>query len=156
MTLPFFSRTEAIVWGGLAAGILDIGTVFAIWAAEGVMPSGILQAISSSVMGLAAYEPANAGVAVPLGMVLHFFISFVFAAAYVFAAERIPMLKARPVLCGLVYGVVAYLVMTYIVVPLSLANFGGPADAWRLAQSLFVHLVMFGLPIALAASRVRP
>lgn len=155
MTLPTFSRTEAIVWGGLAAGILDIGTVFAIWAAEGVMPSGILQAISSSVMGLAAYEPANANVAVPLGMALHFFISFVFAAAYVFAADRFPVLKTRPVLCGLAYGVVAYLVMTYIVVPLSLANFGGPADAWRLAQSLFVHLVMFGLPIALAASRIR-
>src|SRR5688572_2190571 len=103
MNMPTFSRTEAIVWGGLAAGILDIGTVFAIWAAAGVMPSGILQAIASSVMGLAAYEPANANVAVPLGMVLHFFISFVFAAAYVFAAERIPMLKTRPVLCGLVY-----------------------------------------------------
>ena len=155
MALPSFSRTEAIVWGGLAAGILDIGMVFAIWAAEGVMPSGILQAIASSVMGLAAYEPANAKLAVPLGLVLHFFISYVFAAAYVYAAGRLPVLMTRPILCGLVYGVLAYLVMTYIVVPLSLANFGGPADAWRLAQSLFIHLFLFGLPISLAASRIR-
>jgi hypothetical protein len=119
------------------------------------MPSGILQAIASSVMGLAAYEPVNAGVAVPLGLGLHFFISYMFAAAYVYAAGRVPVLLTRPVLCGLAYGVVAYVVMTFVVVPLSRANFGGPADAWRLAQSLFIHLFLFGLPIALAASRTR-
>lgn len=155
MTLPTFSRAEAVLWGGLAAGVLDIGMVFAIWAMNGVMPSGILQAIASSVMGLAAYEPANAGIAVPLGLVLHFFISYVFAAAYVFAAGRAPILLARPVLCGLAYGAVAYVVMTFAVVPLSRANFGGPADAWRFAQSLFIHLFLFGLPIALVASRIR-
>ncbi|HEX5055409.1 MAG TPA: hypothetical protein VFX02_02820 [Gammaproteobacteria bacterium] len=155
MRLPTFSRAEAILWGGLAAGVLDIGMVFAIWAAKGVMPSGILQAIASSVMGLAAYEPANAQIAMPLGMVLHFFVSYVFAAAYVLAADRVPLLKTRPVPCGLGYGVIAYLAMTLVVVPLSRANFGPPADVWQLAQSLFVHLALFGLPIALAASRVR-
>jgi uncharacterized membrane protein YagU involved in acid resistance len=153
MTLPSFNRTQAILWGGLAAGILDIGMVFAIWAAEGVPPGDILRAIASAVMDTAAYQGGTP--AAWLGLFLHFFVSFAFAAAYVITASRVPMLQTRPVLCGIVYGLIAYAVMVYVVVPLSLANFGPPESMLRMAQSLSIHIFLFGLPIALAASRVR-
>ncbi len=153
MRLPTFNRTQAILWGGLAAGILDIGMVFAIWAAEGVAPADILRAIASALMDTAAYQGGTP--AALLGLFLHFLVSFVFAAAYVIVAGRLSILLTRPVLCGLVYGLIAYVVMVYVVVPLSLANFGPPASGLRMAQSLFVHTFLFGLPIALVASRIR-
>jgi hypothetical protein len=153
MQLPAFNRTQAILWGGIAAGILDIGMVFAIWAAEGVAPADILRAIASAVMDTAAYQGGTP--AALLGLFLHFLVSFVFAAAYVIAAGRLSILLTRPILCGLVYGLIAYAVMVYVVVPLSLANFGPPASGLRMAQSLFIHTFLFGLPIALVASRIR-
>jgi uncharacterized membrane protein YagU involved in acid resistance len=144
----------AIFWGGLVAGILDIGAVFAFWLARGVMPPAILQSIASSVLGPAAFE-TGAGAAA-LGLFLHFAVSFAFAAAYVIVSSRMRVLRARPVAMGIAYGILAYVIMTFIVVPLSRAGFGGdwPPPPVNLAASLFIHLFLFGLPIALAASRI--
>jgi hypothetical protein len=56
---------------------------------------------------------------------------------------------------GLAYGLIAYVIMTFGVVPLSRADFGSWAPPLvNLAASLFIHLFLFGLPIALAASRI--
>lgn len=154
MKLPNFTPIQAIFWGGLAAAVLDIGAVFAYWATQGVGPVGILQAIASSLMGPAAHEGGYGAAA--LGLFLHIFVSYVFAAAYVAAASRAPVLITRPVLCGLAYGVIAKVVMAEVVVPLSRATFGGgDPTLLQSAISWFIHLVLFGLPIALAANRIR-
>lgn len=154
MKLPTFGAAGAVFWGGLAAGILDLGAVLAFWAAHGAMPEGILRAIASAVLGPAAFE--GGAFAPLLGLLLHFGVSFAFAAAYVAAALRATILRSRFVLAGLAWGIVAYVVMTFVVVPLSRADFGPwPPPALNLAASLFIHLVLFGVPIAWAASRLR-
>lgn len=154
MKLPNFTPMQAVLWGGLAAAVLDIGAVFAYWATQGAGPAGILKAIATSLMGPAAHESGFA--AVILGLLLHFFVSYIFAAAYVAAAIRMPLLITRPILCGLAYGVIAKVVMSEVVVPLSRATFGGgDPTLLQSAISWFIHLVLFGLPIALAASRIR-
>jgi hypothetical protein len=154
MTLPTFSRTEAIFWGGLAAGSIDMVMMFVIWSTvERIAPILILQAIATSFMGNDAYAGGNA--AASLGFVLHFLVSFCFAAAYVLASGRFSLLKTHPFLCGPVYGVIAYVFMTYAVVPLSLATFGRPENLPDLARSVLMHMFLFGLPIALATSRIR-
>src|SRR5688572_15625952 len=50
------SATRAILWGGLAAGVLDIAAVFAFWLGKGVGPLTILQSIATSVLGREAFE----------------------------------------------------------------------------------------------------
>jgi uncharacterized membrane protein YagU involved in acid resistance len=156
MTAPRFSIGSAIFWGGLAAGVLDIAAVFAFWAVRDTSPILILQSIATSLLGDAAYQGGLGAAA--LGLALHFAVSFVFAGAYVFASFPAPVLRSRPVTFGLLYGVVAYVIMTFAVVPLSRATFGAdwPPPLVNLATSVFIHLVLFGLPIALAASRIRP
>lgn len=154
MVLPEFSRTQAILWGGFAAGVIDLVTIFVIWqTVENIPPVVILQAIATAFMGDAAYQ-AGAEAAL-LGLLLHFFVSLCFAAAYVAAAGRITLLKRYPFLCGPVYGIIAYVFMTYVVVPLSLATFGRPETLPDLARSLLMYMFLFGLPIAWAAGRVR-
>lgn len=149
------SPIAAILWGALVAGVLDIAAVFAFWIARSVPPDAILRSIATSVLGSSAHQ--GGGVAALLGLGLHFFVSFVFAAAYVFAALRAPVLKQRPILFGVLYGALAYMIMTFAVVPLSLADFGGswPPPPFHFAVSVSIHLFLFGAPIALAASRMR-
>ena len=153
--LKGMSPVVAIIVATLVAGVLDIAAVFAFWLSRGVPPDAILRSIATSVLGPAARE-GGAGAAA-LGLGLHFLVSFVFAAAFVLAALRAPVLKRRPLLFGLMYGALAYAIMTFAVVPLSLADFGRswPPPAVNLAASVSIHLFLFGLPIALVTSRMR-
>ncbi len=143
-----------IIWATLLAGVLDIGSVFAYWFLQGAPPDAILRSIATSVLGAAANEGGVAAAA--LGLLLHFFVSFVFAAAYVLAALRAPVLRQRPILFGLLYGALAYVIMVFGVVPASLATFGRswPPPPEQLAVSVGIHLFLFGLPIALVTSRM--
>jgi uncharacterized membrane protein YagU involved in acid resistance len=154
MGRPGFSAAGAVVWGGLAAGVLDILAVFAFWAIRQVGPEAILQSIASSVLGGAASQLG--AIAAAIGLVLHFAVSFAFAAAYVVASAHLKALRTRPLIFGIAYGGCAYVIMTFMVVPLSLAEFGRawPPPLINLAASVFIHLFLFGLPIAFAASRI--
>ncbi|NZA25455.1 hypothetical protein H0E84_03590 [Luteimonas sp. SJ-92] len=155
MKAPALSPVSAAAWGGLIAGILDIGAVCAYWWFEaGVPPGAIFQSIASALMGAAAFGGGSP--AVLLGVVLHFAVSFAFAGAYAFAGLRVRALVVRPVLYGIAYGLLAHLIMSRIVVPLSRAEFGGGTPTPKeFAASMFIHLFLFGLPIALVASRMR-
>ena len=141
---------RAILIGGLAGGVLDLGFAFTAWALKGVGPADILRGIASGILGPAA----RAGfVPVPLGLVCHFLLSFLFAAAFVLVAARVaPVGRQSPWLAGPLYGVAVYFVMNRVVLPLS--NFAVPAGGTSLSfADLASHMVLFGLPIALAAHR---
>jgi hypothetical protein len=154
MTLPNFNRTQAILWGGFTAAFIDLMAIFVIWQVfENIPPLVILQAIATSLMGDAAYQAgAKAGM---LGLVLHFFVAFCFTAGYVFTSGYISALRKHPFIFGPLYGIVAYLIMGYIVVPLTLATFGRPDSVFTLARSVLMHMFVFAPWIALAASRIR-
>jgi hypothetical protein len=137
------------------AGTLDILAAFAVWAARGVGPATILQSIASGVQGGAAY--AGGALSAALGAFLHFVTSFVFAAGYVAVSSRTVAVTVHPILFGLLYGLIVHWIMSEIVVPLSRAELGSaPPSAASYALTLLIHGFLFGLPIALAASRVRP
>jgi len=154
MNRPRLSAWGAIWWGGLAAGILDLAAVVAFWVVRDVPPTAILRSIASALLGPAAAGGGTGAAA--LGLLLHFAVSFAFAAAYVVVSSRAPVLRARPIAGGVAYGLVAYVIMTFVVVPLSRATFDGawPPPPVNLAASLFIHLFLFGLPIAWAASHI--
>jgi hypothetical protein len=63
------------------------------------------------------------------------------------------------VIYGIAYGVLAYFVMTFVVVPLSNAGPGRITFAWPitpvLINGLVIHAFGVGLPAAYFASRVR-
>ena len=82
-----------------------------------------------------------------LGAALHFAISIAAAALYVLAALRHGALTRHWLVSGVLFGVVAYLVMNAVVVRLSRAanpdfSFG------MIVKELVAHTVMFGMPIA--------
>jgi hypothetical protein len=63
----------------------------------------------------------------------------------------LPVLKARWLIAGIAYGVALWAVMNLIVLPL---RFGWhPFTALGLAEQLFSHIVLVGIPIAWFARR---
>jgi hypothetical protein len=106
----------AIAVGGLIAGSIDIFVASAIYAAS---PATILQAIASGVLGRASYGGGVGTMA--LGLTLQWAMSLIIAAIYVAAAVRTPVLFAKPLRFGALYGVGVFVVMSFIVVPLSAA-----------------------------------
>ena len=105
---------KAIVCGGLVAGTIDIGAASVI---SGLGPVKIMKIVAGGLLGRAAFEGDATTAAI--GMLLQWGMSLLIAAVFVLASRRLPALRRRWLFAGLAYGVVVYLVMTYIVVPLS-------------------------------------
>jgi hypothetical protein len=135
------------------AGVLDITDACLYWAVtKGVSPERIFQSVASGLLGKAAYAGGAATAA--LGLALHFAIMAVMVTAYVLASLRLPILTKRPIVMGLGYGLATYLVMNYVVLPLSAVGGKGPFVLANFINGVFAHLVLVGLTIALiAASR---
>ena len=134
----------------LVAGTLDISAAILTWLIRGVAPTSVLQSVASGVLGRRALE-GGAGAAA-LGLVLHFALMAVIAGIFVFASQRVSMLRRQRLVWGVVYGVLVYVVMTYVVVPLSPSPVRIP-EGFDAALGVATHIVCVGLPIALVATR---
>lgn len=143
----------AIATGGAIAGAFDIAyAMIYSYFRSGVAPTRILQSVASGLLGRAAYDGGAATAA--LGLALHFLMALAMAAAYVFAARRLPALIRRPVLYGSLYGLFLYLFINLVVLPLSrFPSLAMPATI-TIVTSIIVHMFLVGVPIALAARRV--
>lgn len=141
-----------ILWATLVAGALDI--LFAFLVAGAVAP--VLRTVASGPLGDAL---ADGTIRAPLGLLVHFAIMAVMAAAYVVAATRIALLTRHWWLMGPLYGVALWIVMYWIVMPLRWDGYATPHEAPAIARQQFAHCVLVGLPIAWFARRaaaVRP
>jgi hypothetical protein len=108
---------QAIAWGGTACGILDAAVTSLQFVLKGVKPLRVWQGVASGALGVAAFRQGwmSAG----LGLILHFIIAFAAAAIFVAASYHVPFLVRAYLVSGPVYGIIVYLVMNAIVVPLS-------------------------------------
>jgi hypothetical protein len=104
--------------GGLLIALGD--AIFATfvwfsWTGPGLIR--LFQTIAVGVLGKASYE---GGVAVAvLGAGLHLFMATTFVAVYTLVSRRLPELLRRPFVHGPLYGVLLYVMMNFVVMPLS-------------------------------------
>lgn len=149
------NRTQTFVYvliGGLVVGTLDITYACVFWALKaGVPPRRIFQSVARGVLGPAAFTSGAASAA--LGLFLHFFIATMMSITFYVVARRWTGLVQRPLIFGAAYGVVLWLVMNYVVVPLSAARGGGSGGALWVTLSIIVHALLIGVPIALFARK---
>jgi uncharacterized membrane protein YagU involved in acid resistance len=140
---------KCAVYAGLVAGTVDIAAASLINMAN---PLFILLAIASGLLGKAAFH-GGGGVMV-LGLVLQWVMSIIIAGIFAFAAARMPALARRWVLNGALYGVVVFIVMNFVVVPLSVAPLkpGWALSAESVVKNLLAMLV-FGWLVAYGAKR---
>jgi hypothetical protein len=145
---------ETIVYGGLTVGLLDACDAVVFFGSRGARPDRIAQTVASGLIGPASFEGGAATIV--LGVLLHFAVATCIAAVFYLLSTQVPALVRHPVVGGLGFGVVAYFVMSYLVVPLSRAS---TFDRIKLpplpvlVNGVVGHAVLIGLPIALWAAR---
>ena len=140
---------EVILVGGVIAALLDIALAMTFWwLYNGASRLVILQSIAAGLLGKDSFDGGMGTVA--LGAFLHVFIACAMAAVYNLGCRRWPALYQRPVFFGAIYGVLLYLAMTYIVLPLSQAMPLPFIPSWFIA-SVASHILFVGIPIALVA-----
>ena len=138
------SAFRAILWGGLAAGVGDSLLALLLYR---VAPTLIYQSIASGLLGREAYRGGLATAA--LGVLLHFSIATAWAALFTWVSLKQPVLARRTLASGLAFGVVVYLFMKYVVLPLSAVVRLTPFEPLAMVG----HAFLVGLPIAFFARR---
>jgi hypothetical protein len=142
MTSAPAARIFASLSAGLVAGTTNLVAAGAIFG--GTLTHG-LQLIASGLLGEWAFK-GGTGSAV-LGAGLHYGISIVAAGLYCVLALRRRWWRDHWLVGGTLFGVIAYVVMNLIVVPLS--NAANPDFSPAIiAEEIVAHTVMFGIPIA--------
>lgn len=115
----------------------------------GLAPSRLLQNIASGLLGKPAF---GGGINTALmGALLHYVMMFMMVGAYYLAARRFTGLSTYPWRYGSLYGVLLYIVMNEIVLPLSAAPKTPFVMSWILS-SIVVHWLI-GVVIAHGARR---
>jgi hypothetical protein len=141
----------AIIVGGSIAGACDITYAIVFSAFRGVPALRVLQSVASGLLGSAAFK---GGMPIGLlGLFLHFLIALTAATIFYLASRRLTFLLRRPIISGVLYGLIIYGVMNLVVLPLSAYPRRVTFPPLVLATGLFVHMFLIGLPIALAARR---
>jgi hypothetical protein len=136
--------------GGVIAGTIDIGAACLI---NGRSVPFILHAIAGGLLAQRSF--AGGAATALLGGLLQEAMGILIATIYVVAGEWLPALRRRWVRFGLAYGVVIFLVMNYVVVPLSAWRRFPHFSPTKLAANL-AAMLLFGLIVAYFASRRRP
>jgi hypothetical protein len=149
------STFAALVGGGLVVGSFDICYAILFWRiSRDIAPARVFQSVAAGVLGPASFTGGTKTAI--LGAFLHYFIAFSVVTIYWIAAKLLPVLRRYALICGPLYGIGVYLVMTYVVVPLSNSR---PSKTFNLVWvvcSLIVHAFLIGLPSALFARASQP
>ncbi len=151
------SPGRAIVLGTLVVGILDgLDAVVFFYLRSGATPPRIFQGIAAGLLGRTAAVQGGMPTAL-LGVGLHFVVAFGVVTTFVVASRWLKVLRTRPVVSGILYGLAVYAVMNDLVIPMSAI---GPRTAATplpvLANGLLIHMFGVGLPAALFARAAAP
>jgi hypothetical protein len=141
------ARTIALAT--LVAGTLDILFAICLTLYFGREPMAMLRYVASGPI-----PPATdwGAVGSALGLLVHFSLIGIMAWLFVLAARIRPELVERPIQGGIAYGLVTYVIMNLLVVPLRFGT-GMPPSARSLTTQMFAHIVLVGIPIALIVAK---
>jgi hypothetical protein len=152
---PRANAALTVMWIGLFAGTLDISENIIFNYFRGITPKMIFQFIASGLIGMRSIHLGAASVA--LGVVIHYCIALTWTAIFYLASRRIGVLTQRPVISGLAYGGVIYLVMNLVVLPLTLVPHVKAARTPAvLISNVLALLLCMGLPVSLLVKRYIP
>jgi len=141
----------AVFFAGLLCGVMDITAAFLTWWPKGVKPPRLLQGIAAGWLGPSSF---NGGMATSaLGLAFHFLIAFTAATVFYVASRQFAFMIQRPIVSGILYGIAVYLVMYWVVMPLS--NFHGAKTVMSSIVAIVTHIVCVGIPISLVVHRFR-
>jgi hypothetical protein len=139
---------------GFFAGSLDITENLVFNAFRAITPTMVFQYIASGLIGMQAFSGGLASTV--LGVMIHYAIALAWTGIFYAASRKVAILSRRPILSGLIYGALIYLIMNFLVLPLS--GVPHPKSTMTLANRIngvLALLFCIGLPVSLLISRKR-
>ena len=109
------------------------------------------QYIASGVIGNAAYTGGFATAL--LGVILEVVMTIIIAGIFIFSADRIPLLRKNVIVGSLLYGIGVFVVMNFVVLPLSAATVSAPPPMGLLIEIIVEHMLLIGLPLGILVQR---
>lgn len=147
-----FAVTAALVRIALIAGSFDIGENLIFNAFRHVTPAMVFRYIAAGALGPQT-AVAWGWCAVALGVLFHYSIAFIWTLVFFAATHRLRFLLIRPLLWGPLYGLIVYLFMTYVVLPLSRLPAHRPTPLVSLISLVLASLFCIGFVIAYLTGR---
>lgn len=142
---------EAILLATFACGVLDATAAITQAATLGMKPQRVWQGVASGLLGPRSFERGwRSG---SLGLALHFVIACIISTIYVLSSQRLPFLLTHPLIAGALYGIAVFIVMFYVVLPLSRRP-KRPFNLKFALTQLLIHIFVIGWSIALSAHLV--
>lgn len=139
---------------GLIAGTLDITENIVFNAFRHITPWRIFQFIASGLTGAWAFHAGIVSVA--LGVAIHFTIAMFWTVVYFSASRWMTALIRRPIVCGLTYGAIVYLIMNFVVLPLTrIPHARAAASLASRVSGVLALLFCIGLTVAVLTARER-
>jgi len=140
---------RTIAWATLIAGTLDILYAAMLTLINGREPAGMLRFVASGPFPGATEWGAAGSV---LGLIVHFALMAIMATVFMIAVSQRPSLVANPWMAALIYGLITYVIMNWLVVPIRF-DAPLPPKPLSIATQLFAHVVLVGVPFALIARK---
>lgn len=141
------------VIGGLIIGalhlVIQVGIVFSLVLETQFVE--VLKYIASGVMGNAAFV-GGLGTAL-IGLILEFIMTIIIAGIFIFSADRIALLRKNIIVGSLLYGFGVFVVMNFIVQPLSAAPALPAPPMGVLIEMVLEHILLIGLPLGILVKR---
>ena len=154
VTLPLVNKAfhpfQALLILALVFATLDILDAMLFWGLSmGVGPADVLQGIASGLTGNEAYH--SGAPAAVLGAVLQYCCFFCLLGISQLLVGRFPALGDRPMAFGLGYGLASFVVVHYLVLPLTAFHIVAGFYPGVFANALLAQTVFVGLPSAILA-----
>jgi hypothetical protein len=135
-----------ILYGTLAVGTLDLlDAIIFFGLRSGTKPIRIGQSIAAGLFGRRSFQMGLHSAT--LGWILHYIVAFLIVSIFYGVSRAMPFLRRRWLVSGVIYGIVAYVVMNYAVIPLS-ATTRGPFAVPVFVNGILIHAFGVGLPAA--------
>jgi len=110
-------KSWTVVWIGLVAGTLDITENIIFNHFRGVTMKMIFQYIASGLIGMKSFSLGTESVA--LGVAIHYAIAMTWTVIFYLLSRKLLILTRQAAICGIVYGGVVYVIMNFVVLPLT-------------------------------------
>lgn len=145
---------QRVAAAAATVAVLDLAFATVLWVLiqQKITMVQLVQGIAGGVMGKAAFAAGAASVA--LGLAVHCTIAFAWTIVYLIVVRRSATLRQivatwrGALLLGVGYGVLVWLLMDFVVLPLSRAT-PTPLFSANFLYTLLAHVTVVGPPIVL-------
>ena len=148
-------RFWTVVWIGLVAGTLDISENIIFNHFRGVTMKMIFQYIASGLIGTKSF--GLGGESVALGVAIHYTIAMTWTVVFYLLSRKLLILTRRAAISGIVYGGLVYVIMNFVVLPLTAVPHAPRAMTLASRVSgVLALLFCIGLTISLLVRKFAP